>query len=167
MGVGDWQNQLEANKQAFALDWVSRPAFLAQFPTTMSAPQFVDTLFANAGVTPTQDERDAALTAHGAGGADGRARSLRSAADSFSIYNRQYNPAFVLLQYFGYLRRNPDDSPDGDLRGFNFWLGKMNDNSLPGEDVRSDQVALGRVRRAEMVKAFIVSQEYRQRFGQP
>jgi len=41
------------------------------------------------------------------------------------------NPRFVekevgrsitLLNYFAYLRRNPDDPPDHDLSGFNFWL---------------------------------------------
>jgi hypothetical protein len=41
----------------------------------------------------------------------------------------------------------------------------MNQYSLPGEDVRDSNVALARVNRAEMVKAFIVSLEYRGRFG--
>ena len=37
--------------------------------------------------------------------------------------------------------------------------------SVAGEDVRNESVALGRVKRAEMVKAFLVSGEYRQRFA--
>ncbi|HEX8720012.1 MAG TPA: hypothetical protein VF736_05175, partial [Pyrinomonadaceae bacterium] len=49
-----------------------------------------------------------------------------------------------------------------------FWLAKMNDFSRAGENVRDEGVALARVRRAEMVRAFIESIEYRRRFqGSP
>jgi hypothetical protein len=65
---------------------------------------------------------------------------------------REFNRAFVLLQYFGYLRRNPDDTPDTDFAGYDFWLNKLNQ-------------FIGNYERAEMVRAFINSQEYRQRFG--
>jgi hypothetical protein len=57
------------------------------------------------------------------------------------------------MQYFGYLRRNPDDLPNTDFSGFDFWLNKLNQ-------------AGGDYRAAEMVKAFISSDEYRKRFGQ-
>jgi hypothetical protein len=56
------------------------------------------------------------------------------------------------MQYFGYLRRAPDESPDADFSGYNFWLGKLNEFN-------------GNFVAAEMVKAFITSIEYRQRFG--
>ena len=56
------------------------------------------------------------------------------------------------MQYFGYLRRNPKDSPDADYSGYEFWLNKL--NFFGGNFVG-----------AEMVKAFITSSEYRQRFG--
>jgi hypothetical protein len=148
---------------------VQKPEFVAQFPNTMTAAQFVDKLFQNSEATPTQGERDAAIAAYGAGGTDGRAAALLNVADSASVYNRQYNPAFVLMQYIGYLRRNPNDAPEPNLdyAGFDFWLAKMNQFSLPGEDVRNEDVALARARRADMVKAFLISGEYRQRFGQP
>jgi len=58
----------------------------------------------------------------------------------------------VLMQYFGYLRRNPNDLPDADFSGYNFWLNKL--DSFGGNFVNAD-----------MVKAFLVSGEYRQRFG--
>jgi hypothetical protein len=74
---------------------------------------------------------------------------LRKVADSGSVYNRQYNPAFVLMQYYGYLRRNPSDAPDHDLSGYNFWLTKLNNFSQPGEDVRDPVTALARIRRAD------------------
>jgi hypothetical protein len=63
----------------------------------------------------------------------------------------------------GYLRRNPDDLPDNNFC-YDFWLAKMNSFTLPGEDSRNEAVVLARVRRAEMVKAFIESGEYRRRF---
>jgi hypothetical protein len=75
-----------------------------------------------------------------------------------------YNDAFVLMQYFGYLRRNPDDSPDNNFAGYDFWLNKLNQFSQPGEDMRNDSQAFDRARRAEMVRAFIESSEYRERF---
>jgi hypothetical protein len=71
------------------------------------------------------------------------------------------------MQYFGYLRRDPDDPPDFNFGGYDFWLAKLDGFSLAGEDVRDERVALARVRRAEMVKAFVTSAEYRQRFGRP
>jgi hypothetical protein len=36
-----------------------------------------------------------------------------------------YNEAYVLCHYFAYLRRNPDDPPDHDLTGYNFWLAQL------------------------------------------
>ncbi|HEX8119483.1 MAG TPA: hypothetical protein VF521_19545, partial [Pyrinomonadaceae bacterium] len=86
---------------------------------------------------------------------------------SRSVYNRQYNAAFVVMQYYGYLRRAPNDQPDVGFAGYDFWLSKLDSFSLPGEDVRDERVALARVNRAEMVRAFILSAEYRQRFGRP
>jgi hypothetical protein len=65
---------------------------------------------------------------------------------------QEFNRAFVLMQYFGYLRRNPDDPPDNSFQGYNFWLSKLDQFS-------GDYVG------AETVKAFLVSGEYRQRFG--
>jgi hypothetical protein len=68
------------------------------------------------------------------------------------------------MEYFGYLRRNPDDAPDGNFNGYDFWLAKLNQFSLPGEDMRDDTQAFNRAQRAEMVRAFIESIEYRERF---
>jgi len=65
---------------------------------------------------------------------------------------KQFTSAFVLMQYFGYLRRNPNDAPDSDFSGYNFWLNKL--TQFGGNYID-----------AEMVKAFISSSEYRQRFG--
>ena len=82
------------------------------------------------------------------------ARALRLVAENSQLKNLELNKAFVLMQYFGYLRRNPNDPPEAglDFAGYNFWLGKL--NQFGGNFVN-----------AEMVKAFIVSGEYRQRFA--
>jgi len=37
-----------------------------------------------------------------------RARVLRQIAESNEVYQKYYNQAFVVMQYFGYLRRDPD-----------------------------------------------------------
>jgi hypothetical protein len=158
VGQGDWQQQLESNKQAFALDFVSRQRFASAFPTTMTPAQFVDALFQNAGVTPSATDRNTATGEFGAASdtanTSARARALRDVAENASFSQAEFDRAFVLMQYFGYLRRNPNDAPDADYTGYNFWLGKL--NQFGGNYVQ-----------AEMVKAFITSTEYRQRFGQP
>ncbi len=160
-----WEALLAANRQAYLEEFVSRPEFVAAFPQGLAASTYVNTVFANEGVTPTTGERQAAINAYGTGNTLGRAAALKSVIESDSVFNTQYNPAFVLMQYFGYLRRDADDSPDNNFNGYDFWLAKMNQFSVPGENVRDDAVALNRVKRADMVKSFIVSGEYRGRFG--
>ncbi len=85
-----------------------------------------------------------------------RARALRAVAENSAFAQQEFNKAFVLMKYLGYLRRNPNDPPEPtlDFQGYNFWLTKLNQFN-------------GSFQNAEMVKAFLVSTEYRQRFGQP
>ena len=145
--------KLEQNKQAYATQVVTSAAFIARFPTTQTASEFVDALYASAQVTPTATQRADAITAFGGGGTAGRVAALRKIAESESLINAEFSPAFVLLQYHGYLRRNPTDLPDTNDSGYQFWLAKL--NSFGGD-----------FRKAEMVKSFITSTEYRGRFGQ-
>ena len=83
-----------------------------------------------------------------------RARALRRVAENHDFELGELNRAFVLTQYFGYLRRNPNDPPEPNLDfvGYNFWLDKL--NAFSGNFIE-----------AEMVKAFLSSEEYRHRFG--
>jgi hypothetical protein len=154
VGIGNWQAQLEANKQAYALLFVQRSDFLTAFPNSMTAQQFVDKLDMNAEMVLSTSEKATLVSALGATPADvnKRASVLRSVADDPDLRSAEFNKAFVLMQYFGYLRRNPNDPPDVDFGGYNFWLNKL--NSFSGNYIN-----------AEMVKAFISSLEYRQRFG--
>lgn len=152
VGQAGWEQQLETNKQNYATEVVNSPAFTARFPLAQTASQYVDALFASASITPTANERQAAINAFGAGGTTGRVAALRSVTDSASVTNAEFNPAFVLLQYYGYLRRNPTDAPDTNDDGYQFWLAKLN-------------MFGGNFEQAEMVKAFLNSIEYRNRFG--
>lgn len=167
VGMPNWEVILEQNKQGFALFWVERFDFLEEYPIALTRDEYIDKLFLNLGVTPTPAERNQAVLAWDALGSlrEKRARTIRAVVDAGSVFNAQYNPAFVTLEYFGYMRRNANDAPDNNFSGFDFWLNKMNAFSKPGEDVRDPQVALERVKRADMVKAFLASGEYRERFA--
>ena len=151
---------LETNKQAFADGWVQRPAFVAAYPITMSNTEFVNKLFESAGLTaPIYDAlRQQEILALNAGSS--RALVLRDVIEIPDFKNvpdpndpryselkqvSQYNPAFVLMQYFGYLHR------DLDRTGYDFWLDVVN-NREPN-NYRS------------MVCSFITSSEYQLRFG--
>jgi hypothetical protein len=142
---------LETNKQTLIAEFVQRSRFLTAYPTSMTSAQFVDTLNTNAGGPLSQSERDQLVTDLTAG-TKTRAQVLRAVAEDSDLFNAEQNRAFVLAQFFGYLRRNPNDSPDADYTGYDFWLGKLiqfNGNFVD----------------AEMVKSFLVSGEYQQRFG--
>jgi len=156
VGQGNWQQQLDDNKNAFTEEFVQRPTFLAAVPLSLTPLQFVDALNSNArdnnDVKPlSQTDHDNLVTAL-TNGTMTRAQVLRFVAEYPTLNNSEKNRAFVLMQYFGYLRRNPNDPPDADYTGYDFWLTKL--NQFNGD-------YLG----AEMVKAFINSAEYRQRFG--
>jgi hypothetical protein len=154
VGQVSWQELLESNKNAFAREFVLRPRFISAYPLSLTPAEFVDKLNQSAGLVLTQSERDqyvADLTA-APDVAGGRASVLRSVAENATLRQRELNRAFVLMQYYGYLRRNPDDLPDADFRGWKFWLDKL--NQFNGNFVA-----------AEMVKAFLASDEYVDRFG--
>lgn len=154
-----WETVLENNKVVFTNEFVQRSRFTTAYPASLTPTQFVDALFANAGVTPSATDRNAAINEFQGGGntADisSRARALRRVAENSVLAQQELNPAFVLMQYFGYLRRNPNDAPEPtlDYSGYDFWLTKLNQFG-------------GNFQQADMVKAFIVSAEYRNRFSQ-
>src|SRR5215207_7938770 len=149
VGQPGWPEKLAANKAAAAESWVARADFRQLFGPLSNA-QYVDALFNNAGVRATDAER-VALVRGLDSGAETRATVLRQVADNAEFRRKEQNPAFVLMQYFGYLHRNPDEGPDSDLSGFSFWLRKLDDNG-------------GNFHKAEMVRAFIEATEYRNRF---
>jgi hypothetical protein len=138
-----WQAKLAANTEEFLDAWVQRPAFRAAYDN-LTAEAYVDTLLGHTGVEFSDQERDALINGLN-GGTLTRAQALRRVAENERFVQAKFNEAFVRMQYFGYLRRDPDDS------GLHFWLNKLNEFD-------------GNFERAEMVKAFLVSGEYRNRF---
>jgi Carboxypeptidase regulatory-like domain/Domain of unknown function (DUF4214) len=143
VGTDDWESKLQANKEAFVAAFVNRPAFHQAYDG-MDNSLFIDTLIGHTGVTFITAERDALVSGLTAGTMT-RAEALRSITENSRFVNAKFNEVFVMMQYFGYLRRDPDES------GYQFWLNKLNQFD-------------GNFERAEMVKAFIVSSEYRARF---
>jgi hypothetical protein len=144
VGGADWSQQLSSNKQALLADWVERSAFKAIYGDLSNAV-FIDKLIANTRVSFGADRRDALVNGLN-NGALTRAAALGQIAENDQFVKAKLNEVFVMMEYFGYLRRDPD--PDG----YQFWLQKL--NRFEGNYVQ-----------AEMVKAFINSTEYRQRFG--
>jgi Tol biopolymer transport system component len=143
-----WQTLLENNTQTFIQDWVAGPDFQFNY-SQLSDPQFVDKLAANAGID-LGSNRDALIDGLAAG-TQTRAGAVRTIIDNSDFNQKEFNRAFVLMQYFGYLQRNPNEGQNTDWSGYNFWLTKL--NQFGGDYVKAD-----------MVKAFIDSGEYRTRF---
>ncbi len=152
---------INENKRALAEQFVQRAEFVARYGA-LSNQQYVDKLFETTGINASLSDRTALV--------DGlnnltetRASVLLKVVDGINVisegnqqfttsygeafYNTQFNPAFVHMQYFGYMQRDPD------APGYAFWLQKLN--------------TFGNYLDAQMVLSFIVSPEYRARFGAP
>jgi hypothetical protein len=136
---------------------VLRDEFVAKYPNSLDGPSFVDAVLAtirdDSGVD-LSSERNALTTLFNSGG---RAAVMYCLADdnaqTNTIHNRafidaEYNRAFVVTQYFGYLRRDPD------IAGFLFWLSQV--NTAPVRDVPKQHA---------LVCSFITSTEYQERFS--
>ena len=96
--------QLETAKAQFANDFTTRAAFINQYGT-LGNSLYVDALSQTAGVTLSN--RQALIDSLNAGTMT-RAQALRQISESGEVYAKYYNQAFVVMEYFGYLRRDPD-----------------------------------------------------------
>jgi uncharacterized delta-60 repeat protein len=152
VGADGWAQKLEANKQAYFDHLASSARFTALYSQTMTPEAYVDAMNANAGGALSSGERGE-LVAGLKNGSKTRAQALRVVTEDADLNEAEKNKAFVLMQFFGYLRRDPDSAPDSDFSGYNFWLGKLNEFN-------------GNFINAEMVKAFLSADEYRNRFRQ-
>jgi len=153
-------NVINANKRAFVDQFVNTTAFKARYDS-LNNQQFVDTLFATTGINASATDKQALVNGLNAVPAtetrssvvfkvvDGTT-TLTGGALRFdttygqAFYNKEFDDAFVFMEYIGYLRRNPDQG------GYDFWLGKLKQ--------------YGNWADAEMVLAFIRAPEYRNRF---
>ena len=151
VGAAGWENQLESNKVNYFNSFIQSNRFASKYPSNMAASTYVATLNSNAG-NPLSSSEATTLSNDVASGAKTRAQALRQIAEHPNLSQSEFNRAFVLMQFYGYLRRDPNATPDTDYTGYEFWLSKLNQFN-------------GDYKAAEMVKAFIASSEYRKRFG--
>ena len=153
---------VEANRNRLAADFVQRPEFVSKYGG-LNNTLYVQELFNTTTITPTAAEKQALVDGL-TNGTETKASVLRKVVDGTVViseanvqftttygqafYNQEFRRVFVFMEYIGYLRRNPDQA------GYVFWLGKL--NFYNGDPFQ-----------AEMVRSFILSPEYRSRFGQP
>jgi hypothetical protein len=132
--------QLEAARTAFANDFVTRPAFSAQYGS-LNNSAYVDALINTAQVNLMN--RQALIDGLNAGTLT-RGAVLEQIAESAEVYQKYYNQAFVVMEYFGYLRRDPDGLSAN-------WIQVLDANPADSR---------------HMVDGFVNALEYRNRFAQ-
>lgn len=130
----------------YANTFVGRPEFVQAYPAGLSPTDFVNNLYGKANLDGAEfaTQRQAAIDGL-TGGSKTRGQVLLDLIDIQQYKDREYNPAFVLMQYFGYLRR------DADQGGYDFWLNIL--NASQPRNFRG------------MVCSFITSTEYQLRSG--
>ena len=128
------------SKATYTEAWTQRPEFKARYDA-MTNLQYVTALQANAEVpVPNGGTLITALD----NGQMTRGEVLRNIVESQAVQDKFFNRAFVTMQYFGYLRRDPDTV------GFQNWL---------------DAITADPSNTRHMIFGFLFSTEYRQRFG--
>jgi hypothetical protein len=131
-------NQLEAAKVAFIADFTARPAFVSQY-SSLSNTAYVDALINTARVNLSN--RQALIDSLNNNTAT-RAGVLRQIVESSEVSTKNNHQAFAVMEYFGYLRRQPDAL-------YLQWITVLDQSNDP----------------RGMVTGFVNSSEYRQRFG--
>ena len=129
------------SKQAYTDAWLQRPEFKSRYDN-LSNSAYVSALEANAEITVSNKQ---VLIDALNGGQMNRGQVLRNIVESQAVAGQFFNRAFVAMQYFGYLRRDPD------AVGFQNWVNTLNADP---SNFR------------HMIFGFLFSTEYRQRFGQ-
>lgn len=142
----------EQKKNELAAAWMQRPEILAKYPASMSNATFVQTLLDTAGVTnPNQAQLVADLNA----ATKTRAQVLRIIVESPQVDDKFYKNAFVTMEYFGFLRRDPESCvghPNPSQCGYIFHNERF--NLVADRDFLENTI----------VRGFIESPEYINRF---
>jgi hypothetical protein len=119
----DERAKLEDRMRQFAADWVRRAKFQTLYKTK-GEEAYLDALITNAGITIDNAER-AAIVDKLKRGTITRAQVLLDIVNIKTFVEKEDLRSLVLLHYFGYLHRNPDDRPDNNWDGFNFWVREL------------------------------------------
>ncbi|HKO97447.1 MAG TPA: DUF4214 domain-containing protein, partial [Pyrinomonadaceae bacterium] len=137
-------DQLEANKAAYVNEVMARADFQTKYGSTLNNPTaYVEALLQTVGLPSHPSKQSWINTLSASNTTTTRGQVLRQLVESVEVYNKYYNEAFVIMQYFGYLRRTADAS-------YLNWIQTMNQT---GGDYRI------------MINGFMNSAEYRRRFG--
>jgi hypothetical protein len=139
VGGAQSPDQEAASKIQYVNDFVQRPEFKNIYDA-LNNTQYVDKLEQVSGVTISNK---AQLVSALDGGTQTRAQVLRTVVESQPVFDKFFNRGFVSMQYFGYLRRDPDTI------GFQNWVNTLN------ADPNNFR---------HMIFGFIYSAEYRNRF---
>ncbi len=138
----------EQARQGFIQDFMSRPGFTSIY-NELSNNAYVQKLFDTAGLSQITIQGSvqtvATMQQAMANGGKSRAQVLREIVESAEVDAKYYVQAFVVMQYFGYLRRDPDAL-------YLDWI-----TTMQGDPNNYRQ----------MVNGFVNSIEYRSRFGSP
>lgn len=123
VGSTDEKPKLAANLTELATAWMARPQFQSQYQH-LGGEQYVDDLAVHSGITLDKTERGALVDKLNRG-AITRADVLLELVGRPEFADKEEIRSLVLLYYFGYFLRNPDDPPDNNLEGFNYWVGQV------------------------------------------
>jgi hypothetical protein len=141
---------LERTRERFLEQFVERSEFIQKYGASSSAESYVDTLLLtvkqSSGVD-LGDQRSALIDQYNLirDNREKRPEVLKAVIEMASFKQAVYNPSFVLMEYFGYLKREPE------REGYDFWLNVLNNNDPNNY--------------TGMVCSFITSAEYQKRFS--
>ncbi|HLL75539.1 MAG TPA: GDSL-type esterase/lipase family protein [Pyrinomonadaceae bacterium] len=142
--TGETADEVLARRGALANSWVERQEFRVRYPSTLSDAEFVNKLVETAGVTLTGAVTRESLVSELQQRTKTRSEVVAALAEHPAVTEKFFRPAFVTMQYAGYLRRTAEQT------GFDDWLKYLNQNP---QDYYT------------MVNGFLYSQEYALRFG--
>lgn len=138
VGGAQSPEQEAVSKNQYMNDFVQKTEFKSIYDNLSNAA-FVDKLEQTAGVTLSNK----AELVNALNTGTSRAQVLRTFIESSTVFDKFFNRGFVTMQYFGYLRRDPDTI------GFKNWVDTLNADP---SNFR------------HMIFGFIYSTEYRNRF---
>ncbi|MCA1622165.1 MAG: DUF4214 domain-containing protein, partial [Acidobacteria bacterium] len=130
-GFEEAERDFEGRLRALAGEWARGEEF-GRLYAGLDDARFVERLYENAGLA-ADPSGAAALAGAISTGAETRAGAVLKLAADPQLAARERNRSTLLLHYFGFLRRNPDDPPDNNLEGFNFWLAQLDAGAEPGK----------------------------------
>jgi hypothetical protein len=170
-GFGISETIRQQNLQDYLQQFTSKAEFTNRFSDALQpsqASRLIEKLEQTAGVTlpatattkanqPQQYGR-AELIQKRASGEFTLGQTLKAFVEQQLVYDKYFTRGFVTMEYFAYLRRDPDLN-DPNLVGWNDWVDVFT-NGRASAGIAPRDIH-------HLIFGFIYSEEYRKRFGQP